>query len=76
MANPETHSAEQIEALDAGSLTMDLSLDDISEPLPLKPLAWGDTCPQCGQGKLDYNSLLYLECPLCGYEATGGAGCT
>ena len=32
----------------------------------------GRTCPQCGKGKLDYNSLLNLYCPKCGYE-TGGS---
>jgi uncharacterized protein (DUF983 family) len=28
----------------------------------------GQTCPRCGQAKLDYNSLLNLSCPHCGYE--------
>jgi uncharacterized protein (DUF983 family) len=31
-------------------------------------LRMGDPCPQCGQGKLDYNGLLELECPRCGYR--------
>lgn len=68
---------DEIEPLDGGHVTFDMHLDDLSEPLPPpKPLKWGDLCPQCGKGKLDYNCLLYLECPVCGYEATGGAGCT
>ncbi len=28
----------------------------------------GQLCPHCKQGKLDYNSLLNLACPQCGYE--------
>jgi hypothetical protein len=36
----------------------------------------GQACPRCSQGKLDYNGLLELECPLCGYVISGGAGCT
>ena len=32
--------------------------------------AAGQTCPRCGQGKLDYNSLLNLTCPICKYELT------
>ncbi len=33
----------------------------------------GDLCPVCGKGRLDYNGLLELECPACGYRNTGGA---
>jgi uncharacterized protein (DUF983 family) len=37
----------------------------------------GDRCPACGQGKLDYNGLLELACPDCGYVVSGaGGGCT
>lgn len=41
-----------------------------------KTVRRGDPCPQCGQGKLDYNGLLELACDQCGYTLTGGAGCT
>ena len=30
-------------------------------------------CPQCGQGILDYNGLLDLVCPVCGYREPGGS---
>jgi len=40
------------------------------------PLRAGTICPKCGQGRLDYNSLLSLECPKCGYTSTEGGGCT
>lgn len=44
------------------------SLDLVNIPGP------GDICPQCGQGKLDYNGLLELECPRCGYRySTAGS---
>jgi uncharacterized protein (DUF983 family) len=32
----------------------------------------GTGCPNCGQGKLDYNGLLELECPHCGYRINNG----
>jgi uncharacterized protein (DUF983 family) len=31
----------------------------------------GDLCPKCREGHLDYNGLLNLACPKCGY-ALGG----
>ncbi len=36
-------------------------------------LRQGDACPECGRGKMEYNGLLELECPFCGYRNTGGA---
>lgn len=36
----------------------------------------GGPCPRCGKGKLDYNGLLALECPSCGFVSGEGAGCT
>ena len=42
-------------------------------PDPVRP---GGPCPRCGTGRLDYNGLLELECPACGYVIGGGAGCT
>jgi len=35
----------------------------------------GALCPRCRNGRLDYNSLLNLQCPMCGYETAAG-GCT
>jgi len=29
------------------------------------------TCPQCGQAELDYDALLNLHCPACGYVSAG-----
>jgi uncharacterized protein (DUF983 family) len=43
---------------------------------PRQPVRRGSPCPECGRGKLDYNGLLELECPECGYEQSSGAGCT
>jgi len=28
-------------------------------------------CPHCHSGKLEYNGLLELVCPECGYKETG-----
>ncbi|MCZ7552232.1 MAG: hypothetical protein B6D39_10295 [Anaerolineae bacterium UTCFX2] len=40
---------------------------------PAAPLRAGDRCPVCGQAVLDYDGLLNLVCPHCGF--TGGGGC-
>lgn len=40
------------------------------------PLRKHSVCPQCGEGKLDYNGLLQLECPVCGFVNAEGGGCT
>jgi len=39
------------------------------------PLRAGAICPACGQGKLAYNGLLALDCPVCGYTSSEGGGC-
>ncbi len=31
----------------------------------------GDLCPKCHSGELDYDGMLNLACPVCGY-ALGG----
>lgn len=33
----------------------------------------GDLCPQCHVGRLDYDGLLNLTCPDCGYSPGGGS---
>ncbi|HTP08204.1 MAG TPA: hypothetical protein VMP08_08145, partial [Anaerolineae bacterium] len=33
----------------------------------------GQKCPQCRQGKLDYDGLLNLVCPACGHTAFAGS---
>ncbi len=33
---------------------------------------YGGKCTKCGRGKLDYNGLLQLMCPVCGYVADSG----
>ena len=43
---------------------------------PVTPLRKGEPCPLCGTGNLDYNGLLQLECPACGYVNGEGGGCT
>jgi len=40
------------------------------------PVRRGEACPRCEVGRLDYNGLLDLECPACGYSEGSGAGCT
>ncbi len=31
----------------------------------------GELCPRCRQARLDYDGVLNLVCPRCGYTATG-----
>jgi hypothetical protein len=40
------------------------------------PLRKDAVCPQCGLGQLDYNGLLQLECPKCGFVDGESGGCT
>jgi len=40
------------------------------------PVRVGEACPQCGKGKLEYNGVLALECPQCGFVYSEGGGCT
>jgi len=32
----------------------------------------GDLCPKCHQDRLDYDGLLNLACPVCGFAIGGG----
>ena len=50
----------------------DLDLDHIGPERHVKhPLRRGDLCPTCRSARLDYNGMLNLACPQCGY-ALGG----
>jgi uncharacterized protein (DUF983 family) len=57
---------------------LELLLMGIGQPeLPKsEPLRLGAACPKCGEGRLDYNGLLQLECSRCGYVNGEGGGCT
>lgn len=44
------------------------------DALPGRPLRAGDLCPACQHGKLDYDGLLNLACPECGYAQGGCFG--
>jgi len=49
-----------------------LVLTVVGENRPGKALRSGDPCPQCKQAQLDYDGLLNLACPSCGFTETGG----
>jgi len=55
---------------------MDEKQPSIESITGMNPPGPGASCPNCGKGKLDYNGLLELECPRCGYVISSGAGCT
>lgn len=53
-----------------------LGIDQPEIPQAVAPLRKDGICPQCGEGILDYNGLLQLECPACGFVSSEGGGCT
>ena len=49
---------------------------DIADDKPaVSELRSGFSCPRCGRGRLEYNGMIELECPECGFTL-GGGGCT
>ena len=50
--------------------TICLTPKNSSEKSPA--VALNSICPSCGYGKMDYNGLLNLECPICHFEYGGG----
>ena len=66
-------AAEQlIKQIDTEGMVLDMGRVN---PVPAKVATHearpGDLCPQCREERLDYNGLLNLACPKCGY-ALGG----
>jgi uncharacterized protein (DUF983 family) len=50
--------------------TYDIPLTPLPNGTDHEPRA-GDTCPRCQEGRLDYDGLLKLVCPKCGYAVQG-----
>ena len=50
------------------STTLELDFVKPDENQPARP---GGLCPRCQQGILDYDGMLVLRCPVCGF-AEGG----
>jgi hypothetical protein len=44
--------------------------------IAILPLRKDSLCPLCGNGYLDYNGLLQLECAVCGFVDGEGGSCT
>lgn len=59
---------------DSAPKSVDLNLDLTTKPKRVVKV--GKPCPECGVGILDYNGLLDLECPNCGFTEGPGGGCT
>jgi len=36
----------------------------------------GMLCPRCRKARLDYNGMIELECPSCGFVINSGAPCS
>jgi len=49
--------------------------DEFTKPLmvdlAVPEIRRGDRCPMCQQGVMDYDGLLNLACPVCGYTLGG-----
>lgn len=63
--NRETQSKD----LPAALLSFDL--EGLQVHPEVQALHRGASCPQCQVGRLDYDGLLNLVCPRCGYTAGG-----
>ena len=53
-----------------------LNIEQPELPIVEAPLRQDALCPQCGAAKLDYNSMLQLACPQCGFINGEAGGCT
>lgn len=47
-----------------------LSLADFSFPAPTSA-QMGELCPNCAETELDYDEMLNLRCPVCGWSEAG-----
>jgi hypothetical protein len=72
------HLKNVIDPPESAVSSLELLLQGKLQPVEEKraPLRAGTICPVCGKGKLNYNGLLALECPECGYTSSEGGGCT
>jgi hypothetical protein len=52
-------------------LLLTLNPDQKADALERKEVHAGDLCPACQAGRIDYDSLLNLACPRCGYIQAG-----
>ena len=48
-----------------------LKVSNLNAYQEIAELHAGDTCPRCRKGILDYDGLLNLTCPQCGYSLGG-----
>lgn len=39
--------------------------------IPTQEFRRGAPCPNCGDGILDYDGMLNLSCPVCGFSLSG-----
>jgi hypothetical protein len=52
--------------------TPDTTADSIHSLVAGINVRSGDLCPHCRAGRLDYDGMLNLTCPECGYSPGGG----
>jgi hypothetical protein len=67
---------KKVKKKQVSSFELLLAGSDKVKVLDSPPLYKGSLCPRCRKGKLDYNGLLQLECPKCGFVSSEGGGCT
>ena len=65
-------NGEQIKnSLDLDGMNLAVELVDTGSVKPSKELRAGDLCPRCQEEHMDYDGLLNLACPKCGYTLGG-----
>lgn len=52
-------------------IDLTLNLDLGGERSNYAEIRAGDVCPQCGQAEIDYDGMLNLVCPNCGFSLMG-----
>lgn len=52
-------------------ITLNLQTEDEDLSGQQENLKVGDECPKCHQATLDYDGLLNIVCPVCGYTLAG-----
>ena len=65
-------NGEQIKnSLDLDGMNLAVELVDTGSVKQSKELRAGDLCPRCQEEHMDYDGLLNLACPKCGYTLGG-----
>ena len=71
MPKPTMNSEPINISLDFDGMRQMTAVVDVKEDKPSRELRAGDLCPRCQEEHMDYDGLLNLACPKCGYTLGG-----